>query len=61
VKARYCGMCDKWLPKKHRECPACGAETSKIVEFCAACDREGATAGGDTSGNHTCKKESVKP
>jgi len=54
-------MCDKWLPKKHRECPACGAETSKIVEFCAACDREGATAGGDTSGNHTCKKESVKP
>ena len=81
-KARYCEMCDKWVPVNQRECRACGAPTLKAespptpreachrcdgdgfgplggnceacggsgkLEYCAACDREGATAGGDTT------------
>ncbi len=26
---RYCGMCDRWWSAKHKECPACGADTDK--------------------------------
>lgn len=58
-KARYCEMCDKWLPVSQRTCRACGMPTSKPVDYCAACDREGATAGGDISENHTCGDDDV--
>lgn len=55
-KRRYCEMCDKWVPTRETECKACGAQTSKAVNYCAACDREGATAGGNTTPPefHTC-------
>lgn len=58
MKARYCEMCDKWVPVSQRECRGCGAPTSKPVEYCAACDREGATAGGETTPVefHVCQK-----
>lgn len=60
AKARYCEMCDRWVSPRQRECRACGATTSKVVDYCAACDREGATAGGDTAPpeSHTCQRRS---
>ena len=53
---RYCEMCDKWLPANQRECRDCGALTVRVANWCAACYREGATAGGDTTSleHHTC-------
>lgn len=48
-KARYCEMCDKFVPVRQRECRVCGMPTTKPVDYCPACDREGATAGGDTT------------
>lgn len=24
LRGRYCEMCDRWWPRRHRECPACG-------------------------------------
>jgi hypothetical protein len=29
---RYCGMCDKWVAGRHRECPACGAATDPAMK-----------------------------
>lgn len=57
MKRRYCEMCDRWFGVRKADCPECGMRLSKAVEFCAACDREGATAGGDTTDLefHTCQ------
>jgi predicted amidophosphoribosyltransferase len=62
LKRRYCEMCDEWFPPRLRECPECGLSLSKAVEYCAACDREGATAGGDTTAPefHTCNAASLE-
>jgi predicted amidophosphoribosyltransferase len=46
-RKRYCEMCDEWFPARKTECPECGMALSRSVEYCAACDREGKTAGGD--------------
>jgi hypothetical protein len=61
MKRRYCEMCDKWVSAHQTTCKACGARTSKAVEYCAACDREGATAGGNTTSLefHTCQAPKV--
>ena len=58
-KRRYCEMCDRWFPVKHVECPECGIPMQSH-EYCAACDREGATAGADISGTHTCGARPVR-
>ena len=57
-KARYCEMCDVWVPASQTTCRACGGQTSKPEPYCAACDREGATAGGDTTPfeSHACQR-----
>lgn len=57
MRRRYCEMCDIWVSTREVECRRCGAETSKPVDYCAACDAEGATAGGDTRPleSHTCR------
>jgi len=55
AKRRYCEMCDAWFPQRKAECPECGMPMQSH-EFCAACDREGATAGGSITDVefHTC-------
>lgn len=30
ARQRYCGPCERWLAWRHRECPACGAETDYV-------------------------------
>lgn len=52
---RYCEMCDEWFPLKTTSCPACGMPM-QAHEFCAACDREGASAGAYLTdlAFHTC-------
>lgn len=53
---RYCEMCDEWFPLRKVECPKCGMPMQAHA-YCAACDREGATAGGDTTPveYHACR------
>jgi RNA polymerase subunit RPABC4/transcription elongation factor Spt4 len=59
MRKRYCEMCDKWVPAKQTTCRECGASTVQAGKYCAACDREGATAGGDTTPleYHTCQRK----
>ena len=47
MKRRYCGPCDDYT--NANPCKVCGADTDLV---CPACDREGATAGHDISGEH---------
>ncbi len=60
---RYCEMCDVWVPKTKKECPECGGALSKVIDYCEACEVEGATAGGSIWREHTCygKKRTQPP
>jgi predicted amidophosphoribosyltransferase len=59
AKFRYCEMCDVWVSPRQTVCKACGATTSKVVNYCPACDREGKTAGGDITPmkDHACQQQ----